>query len=308
MNEGQGLLSGLTQLPVMNGVPDPERNRALLEAGLAMMQPQDPLEGGGALTQFSGGVNAGLESLDTQRHERQGLDQLATDNILKQGTLDNSVARTEILARDVDSQGVARARAADTADANAATSSGQLDQAIFEFNVEGADRAADRGLTYAKTKYWNRMPEAGGLLGNRSEADNVQARHVARMNALWQADQRLGPLEQRFTGKDDPALVDEAWIGVDIVKPLAGNESIPVLSDNPLQAAASGQRSMANAAPHTTSRRTPELDVKAEKALSFTKEQWEAIRDNPAGMAEMAEVLNVYPGIRAQAQKLLYGE
>lgn len=75
------LFSGLNNLPIFEGRTDADTRRALLEAGLGMLAPQAP--GGNALTQIGGGIQAGLNSLDTTEATNTANEQAAFDNIIK---------------------------------------------------------------------------------------------------------------------------------------------------------------------------------------------------------------------------------
>ena len=76
------IFDGLNNLPIFEGRSEEDRRRALLQAGLALTEPQDPLAGGNALTQLAGGVSAGLQSLDITEAKNTATEQQAFDNII----------------------------------------------------------------------------------------------------------------------------------------------------------------------------------------------------------------------------------
>lgn len=74
------LFSGLNNLPIFEGRNEADTRRALLEAGLGMLQTQPP--SGNALTQIGGGISAGLASLDKTEARNTATEQQAFQNII----------------------------------------------------------------------------------------------------------------------------------------------------------------------------------------------------------------------------------
>lgn len=298
MADGQGMLSSLNNLPVFQGVPDQERQRALLEAGLAMMQPYDQLSGS-PLTQLTGGVSQGLQSLDTSRGERQAQAQLGVQNQLQQGMLNNDVTRTGILQQNADTDQAA-------SEAQATNAAGTLEQAKTEWLEGGKSRTAQQALDYAKAKYYDRMPESG-TGGSLSSADIMINKHIAKLNAMWDIDKAKPITEQRFASKSDPLLVDEAWGALTVREGVAGSEALGVISQNTTDAAATGRNLIAATDPNAVAGqqpRSPEDIQMAQNMATWTKEQWAAVAagpDNP----EINRLLLAFPGVRARARAML---
>lgn len=303
MAEGQGLFSGLTNLPVFEGVPNPERSRALLEAGLAMMQPQDPLRGTD-LTQLTGGVSAGLQSLDRQRGERKQDEVTAFDQMISGRGADTADRGVDVQQQQADT-GVLRQEADQTSqEAAAALGQDQLAQAEKEWTENGSNRKATAALANAKAKYWDRMPTEG----SEATATSLKiAQHLAKMNQMWAADQALPITERRFLGKEDPQLIDEAWGALDVRQGLASSEALGIIATNTQDAAQTGQNVLAATDPNAATaqpQRTPESDAKANEMAAWTAEQWKAVRDGEEN-PEINQLLLMYPGIRARAIALL---
>ena len=298
MADGQGMLSSLNNLPVFQGVPDQERQRALLEAGLAMMQPYDQLSGS-PLTQLTGGVSQGLQSLDTSRGERQAQDQLGVQNQLQQGMLNNDVTRTGILQQNANTDQAA-------SEAQATNAAGTLEQAKTEWLEGGGNRDAQKALDYAKAKYYDRMPESG-TGGSLSNADILINKHIAKLNSMWEIDKAKPITEQRFVSKSDPLLVDEAWGALTVREGVAGSEALGVISQNTRDAAATGRKLLAATDPNAVAGqqpRSPEDIQMAQNMATWTKEQWAAVAagpDNP----EINRLLLAFPGVHARARAML---
>lgn len=305
MADGQShnLFSGLDNLAIFEDTPDPERRRAIMQAGLAMMQQQPG--GGGFVSQVGGGIQTGLDSLDTQEQQRFNRGQLDFQNMITErgAVTDERRAGTGEVNAETGQQVAGTGQTqVENQDAQAKAT---LDEKVRQWNREGLDRAAQRGLDKAKAKYWDRMPE-GGIGGRPSATDALFAEHVAKMNALWDIDQQKSPLEQQFSDKDDDILIDMAWRDITLRKGTAGNEALALMAVGTQDAAEVGVRAAAVADPGLASLAniaTPEERTQADLAMKWTAEQWqEAIRTNDP-IAD--RLLKLFPGLLRQAQATL---
>lgn len=299
------IFSGLNDLPVFEGRTDEDTRRALLASGLALMQPVNPLTGGGALGQLGGGIQAGLDSLDTTERKNTALTQQDfLNSIATRGAVtDERRTTVDEAGVPIDQQQADTQKAAE--EAAAATAKGNLEEEIRQFNRGGLDRAAERALKSSKAKYYDRLPEAG-IAGRATSASNIQAQHIAKMNSLWEIDQAKSPLEQQFDGKDDPLLIDSAWRDVVVREGLAGSEALGIIATGGDDAAAIGANVAAAADPGLSGLRgipSPEERLKAEEAMGWTAEQWrEAVRSNDP-LAD--RLLQLFPGLLRKAKSEL---
>lgn len=181
-----GLLDGLQNLPVFEGRPEEDRRRALLEAGLAMMQPQDALMGENPLTQLSGGVTAGLTSLDRTDAQNRAADQQAFQNIITGQQADAATMKA----------GAAEITA-NAAATNAGTSASALDQQIAEFDAEQGLRDAKINLDEAQARWLDRRHDGSPAGANKKTQAMIDDEIIkAHMRVIYQAE-------------------PEAWTGVD---------------------------------------------------------------------------------------------
>lgn len=297
------LFSGLDNLAIFEDTPDPERRRALMEAGLAMMQQQGG--DGGFVSQVGGGVQAGLASLDQQEQQRFNRGQLDFQNMITErgAVTDERRAGTGEVNAQTGQQ------VADTGETQVENQDAQakatLDEKIREWDREGLDRAATRGLVYAKSKYWDRMPTTGSAAGP-TQASVIMQQHMDKMESLWIIDQKKSPIDQEYTNKGDPLLVDAAWRDVVVREGLAGSEALGLIASDTADAAAMGGNVAAVADPGLASLKsiaTPEEKIQAETAMTWTAEQWrEAVRTNDP-IAD--RLLQLFPGLMNQARTAL---
>jgi hypothetical protein len=255
-----GLLSGLQNLAVFDNVPDSERDRALIQAGLGMMQPQNEAVGGGPLTQLTGGIQAGLSSLDRSEDRRFAEEQRQSDNLISgraatvgerragtgenlalvadknadtslfsaesadtigtQNAETNATNATNALALGTE-QNVIAGQNADTSAQNATTGQEQLAEAARQFDAQLGNRFASKTLDIAKAEYYRRMPEARG--GSVSEATITDMHIKAKILGLLAAD-RLKGVNAQYSGADDPVLIDQAITEVIMLKGQAGTD------------------------------------------------------------------------------------
>lgn len=92
----------LEDLPVFEGQPDEAKQRAILQFGLGLMQPQNPITGGGPLAAFSDSVQAGLGSLDQDEAKRAAADQQVFQNLITSRSATDTENRTGILETSAD--------------------------------------------------------------------------------------------------------------------------------------------------------------------------------------------------------------
>lgn len=160
-NDGGGLLDSLKNidLPIFEGVPDKDKQRALLTTALELMRPQDPLKGGGdgqIVEALSRAAGAGLGELDTRQD--RGIQQGAQD-------VTNRVGESTIqLNRD---RGESRVRTSKANESNAAVNVTQEARAASEFNENQALREATADLRVAEAE-WLRRRHDGTPAGNKS--------------------------------------------------------------------------------------------------------------------------------------------
>jgi len=300
------LFSGLDNLAIFEGVPDDVRRRALIDTGLAMLQPQGPE--GSAITQIGGGIEAGLASLDDAEQQSFNRNQLDFQNMITQrgAVTDERRAGTgEVNAQTGQQVATTGQTQVENQDTQATAA---LEEEIRQWNREGLDRAAQRGLDKAKSRYWDRMPE-GGIGGRPSATDALFAEHIAKMNSLWVLDQRKSPLEQQFSDKDDDILIDMAWRDITLRKGTAGNEALALMASGTQDAALVGQRAQAVADPGLAGLEnisTPEQRTQAELAMNWTAEQWEEARRTKDPTVD--RLLNLFPGLFRRAQATLRGQ
>ncbi len=136
------IFDGLNNIPIFEGRSEEDRRRALLQAGLALTEPQDPLAGGNALTQLAGGVSAGLQSLDITEAKNTATEQQAFENIIR--------------GRGATAEEVRAAAAKTTAESTttvAKTGAGGLAEEISQFDDLDSLRKAEI-LLKTKTAEW----------------------------------------------------------------------------------------------------------------------------------------------------------
>lgn len=212
----QELVEGLNALPIFNDVPEKDRNRAIITAGLEMLKPRSELGGGGFLEAAGAGVGAGLAELDT-RQDRALAQQSQTFN---QGIAERGAAADQQRA---DSRTV-------TADANAsqaATAASAQAQSAEEFAAQAPDRNAVKELRNAEAE-WLRRRHDGTPAGSQTAALE-SARVTAQMQTL------VADNPARYTRPDGTA--NQALALIDAYKAmgfdeLLKNDSLAVILAN----------------------------------------------------------------------------
>lgn len=228
-------LNALQNLNVFDGTPVNMRNRALLQAGLQMLQPIQP--GGNALTGIGSGVAAGLQSLDTSRANAARSEQQGFDNRIQERT----VSTTE-----QDTTSKAERRASQTRN-----EASVADETKRQFNEEAGLRQAEELERRANAAYKDRMPAEAG--GTTSEAQNFADLVKTKAMAIWKADQAKG-LYGQYTDLNDPFLQDRAMTEAFQLKGMSGNDSLPLVAQDAQEAVGLGQRAGQISSPGTATR------------------------------------------------------
>ena len=138
------LFEGLQNIPVFEGRSEEDRRSALLQAGLALMQP--PQLGGGPVAQVGGGIQAGLTDLDKTKAANAAADQQVFQNLITTQGAEADTTRAEAVAL------------------TAETGKGRLAQEVDEFSVEDGLRKAKINLDKAQAAWLKRRwsgPPAG---------------------------------------------------------------------------------------------------------------------------------------------------
>ncbi len=165
------IFDGLNNLPIFEGRSEEDRRRALLQAGLALTEPQDPLAGGNALTQLAGGVSAGLQSLDITEAKNTATEQQAFENIIRGRGATAEESRAE------------------SASVIAEATALNVEQTGIEFDAEKALRLAKVDLDKAQAEWLRRR-----FAGDPSGASKVTAAMIdqsviiAQMENLYAND------------------------------------------------------------------------------------------------------------------------
>jgi len=222
------IFDGLNNLPIFEGVAQPDRRRALLEAGLAMTQPFDPMTGNN-LTQITGGVSAGLASLDQSDRKNTFKEQQAFDNIIKGRGATAEESRAE-------SAGVV----ADAAALNASTSEAAQGQTEVEFSAEKDLREAKVDLDKAQAEWLRRR-----FAGDPSGASKVTAAMIDQTVIMAQMENLYAADPGKYTtpdGKRNIALLTvQAFNDLHKAKGVADAEQLGFILDQGEGAAISGR-------------------------------------------------------------------
>lgn len=208
------IFDGLNNLPIFEGRSDPDRRRALLETGLALTAPQDPLAGGNALTQLSGGVSAGLASLDKTERKNTATEQQAFENIITGRSAATDETRAE--AAQVNAEAAAL---------NSETNKGIAGEAVREFNIRKGLRDAKIDLDKAQAE-WLRRRFAGDPSGAGKVTTALIEESVieAEMANLLASDPALYTLAN---GKPNMSLLTvQAFSNMHKIKGVAGTENL----------------------------------------------------------------------------------
>lgn len=328
--------SFLNNLAPMQGQPEQAQNRALLQAGLAMQQPINPLTGG---DQFTNGIQAGLNSLDAQEALRVTAAQQTFDNNIATGAADlaaltqrqgnvidttNAASNTSnaasntvnAAANTVNAQtGVTNAAStAATVENQDAQAKATLKQAASEFDRLAGKRFSERVLNMATARMRDRLPVDGsGGSGGRTAADVDVMAWKAKMLNMWQQDQQLPAISRRFPASFEAAvergdLQDEAWTASIVREGSAGSDSLAVVSANTDDAGELGLNMLAAADPQMADqlnkeKPSPEEATQAQQLFGWSGDQWRAAIQ--ANDPQVDRLLKMFPGLHAQAVKSL---
>jgi len=211
------LFSGLSDLPVFEGRSEEDRRSALLATGLGLLQPQDPLAGGNALTQLGGGVQAGLTSLDTTAATNRETEQQAFQNIITGRAAATDETRAE------SGQVVAEAAAL-----NAETNVAAQGQDVTEFSAEKGLREAKIDLNKAQAEWLRRR-----FAGDPSASTKVTAAMLEDKVIQAQMENLLRSDPEKYTlsdGKPNIALLTvQAFNDLHKAKGLAASEQLGLI-------------------------------------------------------------------------------
>ena len=249
------IFDGLSNLPIFEGASDEARRRALLNAGLAMMQPQGQFEN--TIGSISTGISAGLQSLDQTRDREAATEQQQTDNVLR----GRQVAASE-------QQADAQMMTAETGQQRAATEAAAQAEDARQFDLEGDLRAAKIDLDKAQAEWLRRRHDGtpAGSDGKVTPAMIDQSFVLARMENLYRAD------PQKYTLADGKRnvelLMDQAFLDLHRVTGTAGNENVPIIASSAEDAAGIGANVTAMQgvapAPASATPETKQLSTQAE--------------------------------------------
>lgn len=223
------ITTALNNLPVFEGRSDEDRRRSLLAAGLGMIQPQDPMAGGNALTQLAGGVQAGLTSLDTTAATNRATEQQAFENVITGRAADAEDTRAEAVRLSAEANQL-----------NAETNALAQTQVETEFSAEEGLRDAKIDLDKAQAEWLRRR-----FAGDPSGAAKVTAAMIddkviiAQMENLLRADPSKYSLAN---GKPNIALLTvQAFNDLHKAKGLADSESLGLILNQGEAADVSGR-------------------------------------------------------------------
>ncbi len=150
----------LEDLPVFDDQPDDARSRAILQFGLGLMQPQNPITGGGPLAAFGNSVQAGLGSLDQDEAKRAAADQQVFQNLITSGKLADSENRTGILGQNADTNLISAEGTVASQEAASKLGVDKLAEASGQFDDEKALRDA-KVLLDTETAGWMKRRYTG---------------------------------------------------------------------------------------------------------------------------------------------------
>lgn len=217
---GGGLLEGLQGIPdnmsIFDGVPDQDRQRAIMATALQLMRPQDPLKGGGdgqIAEALSRSLGAGLTELDTRQD--RGLDQQNQE-------VQRRVGESTInLNAD---RGESRVRTSKANESNAAVNAQAEERAASEFAEEANMRKAIADLRVAEAE-WLRRRHDGTPAGSASKDLELK-----KINDMASVLKERNPA--RYARAD--GTVNEALARVDAyeelgLEELLSNPSLPII-------------------------------------------------------------------------------
>lgn len=180
----------LEELPVFDDQPDEARSRAILQFGLGLMQPQNPITGGGPLAAFGNSVQAGLGSLDQDEAKRAAADQQVFQNLISTGKLADSENRTEILGQKADTE--QKSKEGDTA-LGVASLAVQVDEFSSESELRAAKVELDKANAAWLKRRWSGPPNSAGkvtkAITNAMAIDaNIEVLYAANKAKYTKAD------------------------------------------------------------------------------------------------------------------------
>lgn len=312
-------LSWLQSLGVFEGRSLPDRNSALLQAGLAMMQA--PKGGGGGVAQIAGGIQAGLSDLDKTSAETSAQTQQVFQNTIAQQGAEANTERAAASTTTADSSTVT----AETGQVNATTNQqeattreatqvaaealgkAQLEEHIVQFKAHFDTRAAQAAKDFAQGRMFDRLPD--GSKRTTTEATNTEKKFQAKLGELWVLDQAKNALDKQYSSQEDPVLHNAAWGAIEIRKGLANAENIGLVAADTTDATRQGQNVQAFADPTSAGSQsiaaTPEERSIATQMMVWSKIRWQQAIDSNDPQAEA--MLNKFPGLKAHAVAILQG-
>ena len=237
MADGEGLFSGLSNLPIFEGRPEDEVRRALLATGLGLMQPQNPLTGG-AVTQLTGGIQAGLESLDTTEAKRLEQDAARRADILR----GREVTAEEERARAATTTAEA---AATSAEGRVTAASEALAEEARQFDALEVLRASEIDLNTANAEWLRRRFGGDPSTAARLTAAGLDRQDIeARIQNLYRANpERYSFVDENgVVTKNIALLTEDAFNDHYIAKGIITNENLPIIARDPADAERLRQR------------------------------------------------------------------
>lgn len=306
-------LSWLQSLGVFEGRSLPDRNSALLQAGLTMMQA--PTDGGGALSQFAGGVQAGLSDLDKTSAEATAAGQQAFTNTISQQSAAAETERAGATTTTAESSTVNAETGQQQVEVNAAAQvsaeqlgQDQLNQQIVEFNANFDTRAAKAAKDFADARMKDRLP-VDAASGKPSLAKNTEEQFKANLGVAWADDQKLDMLDRKYDSQIDPRLHAAAWNVTLVNQGATSAENMAIIAKDTQDARGLGHNLQSFANPAAVAA-NPIPPTAQERSIATQMQQWNKARWQEAIDAndpQAEAMLNKFPGLKAHAIALMQG-
>lgn len=225
MANGEGLMSGLNNLPIFEGQPDEAKRRALISAGLALLEPSPATNQTSLGAAFGNSVGAGLNSLDQDAALARAGEQQTFENLITSRQTGVQEAGVPI-----DQQ------RADASTTNAQTGAAAEVRATSEFTNQQPQRDAQALLDEAKAKWFDeRSRNPGGAAGKKNSAEIEAELQGAIANNL-----KLSDPERYQTGTDpqgnpiwnEDLARQDAFVEFERITGTAANENLAVIISN----------------------------------------------------------------------------
>jgi len=261
-----GLFDGLSNLPVFEGASDEATRRALLTAGLAMMQPFNPLEGN-ALTQAGGGIQAGLASLDQTK---------ATEGAIAQQDFQNIIAGRQVSADE--QRADAATSQADTEARRVGAEEARIAEGARQFDAEQDLRAAKINLDEAQAEWLRRRHDGTPADSSKITESMIDNSFItARMENLYRANPAKYTLADG--SKNLALLMDDSFLALHRVTGTAGNENIPIIAQDTQDAAATGANitALQGEAPAPSAAPAPTVADQSKEPTITTQAEFDAL-------------------------------